>query len=84
MKFHIEIIDTVKELKEMIIQVFNKLKEAFNETFEGVNEAFAEMRAISEDIKIPTKQKYIPVKCIGFVRSAVLPRKRNYNARSCC
>lgn len=80
MKITIKLIDTLKELKEMIIQVFNKLKEAF----EGVNEVFAQFRVISEEIKIPAKKKYKPVKCIGFVKSAILPRKRNYNARSCC
>lgn len=81
-------LDTLKELKEMIIQVFNKLKEAFNEAFneefEGVNEVFAHFRVISEEIKILAKKKYKPVKCIGSTKSAVLPCKRQYKARSCC
>lgn len=66
------------------MQVIDKIKEVFNEISEAIVDAFAELRAIAEDIEIPAKKKYKPVKCIGFVRSAILPCKRQYKIRSCC
>lgn len=74
----------VDKLKDEVIQAFNTIKQAFDEMAETVAKFFAELRAFSEDVKIPTKQKHRPVKCIGSTKSAVLPCKRQYKARSCC
>ncbi|MEE0264770.1 MAG: hypothetical protein UD936_04000, partial [Acutalibacteraceae bacterium] len=74
-ELNIKLIDTLKELKEMLIQVFNRIEEAFSKTAENLNNTFAELRAIVEDIKIPAKKKYKPAKCIGFVRPGYITKQ---------